>query len=356
MKNALKFYSLASLLLFACGPSAEEKAAFEKRKQDSIDFVKRQTEAEEAAVADSIAAGLIWSKGVKRLIIEDEILYDGNVIQYGYNKFPGKILTVREYSRDGKLIGKGSNYIGKYTSYYDPSIEVWESDSDTITSYNIFGWHVEKVETPIYDFYDARKKVKTGEIKDRGDAYYKEFYSTYPEFKRLSKELFNGNKSIVGVLGKYSVDGSNVMYKITTFDQHYIPSNSWINGGDGSKGPCETCNGHGFMVNSKTREKMTCTGCFGSGKSSTGDYLISVEDYLLICYYDTQSDQEQASLKVVCLIDLNSGEIKFKGTDGYYHNYSFDKKVAKLFNEALPENISNNVALSDSTAQEMGGE
>lgn len=56
MKKALTFVALASITaLVACGPSAEEKAAAEKAKQDSITAVEAAKAAEEAAKAQQAA-------------------------------------------------------------------------------------------------------------------------------------------------------------------------------------------------------------------------------------------------------------------------------------------------------------
>lgn len=50
MKKVLTLVAFAGMLSFvACGPSAEEKAAMEKKKQDSIQIVEK-------AKADSMAA------------------------------------------------------------------------------------------------------------------------------------------------------------------------------------------------------------------------------------------------------------------------------------------------------------
>lgn len=60
MKKVFTLVAVASMFAFvACGPSAEEKAAAEKAKQDSIEAVEAAKAAEEAAkaqaTADSIA-------------------------------------------------------------------------------------------------------------------------------------------------------------------------------------------------------------------------------------------------------------------------------------------------------------
>jgi hypothetical protein len=56
MKKLSLFIAIASLgALVACGPSAEEKAAMEKAKQDSIAAVEAAKAAEEAARAQAIA-------------------------------------------------------------------------------------------------------------------------------------------------------------------------------------------------------------------------------------------------------------------------------------------------------------
>ena len=60
MKKLFTLVAVASLSLVACGPSAEEKAAAEKAKQDSIAAVDAANAAAEAAkaqaAADSVAA------------------------------------------------------------------------------------------------------------------------------------------------------------------------------------------------------------------------------------------------------------------------------------------------------------
>jgi DNA-binding protein H-NS len=56
MKKLSLFVAIASMgALVACGPSAEEKAAMEKAKQDSIAAVEAAKAAEEAAKAQAIA-------------------------------------------------------------------------------------------------------------------------------------------------------------------------------------------------------------------------------------------------------------------------------------------------------------
>ena len=55
MKKLFTLVAVASLSLVACGPSAEEKAAAEKAKQDSIAAVEAAIAAEEAAKAQAIA-------------------------------------------------------------------------------------------------------------------------------------------------------------------------------------------------------------------------------------------------------------------------------------------------------------
>ena len=60
MKKVLSLIAIAAMTtLVACGPSAEEKAAAEKAKQDSIvaaEAAIAEAEAEAQATADSIAA------------------------------------------------------------------------------------------------------------------------------------------------------------------------------------------------------------------------------------------------------------------------------------------------------------
>lgn len=60
MKKLLTLVAVATLGLVACGPSAEEKAAAEKAKQDSIAAVEAEAAAaaaaEEQRVADSVKA------------------------------------------------------------------------------------------------------------------------------------------------------------------------------------------------------------------------------------------------------------------------------------------------------------
>ncbi len=56
MKKLFTLVAVASMFTFvACGPSAEEKAAAEKAKQDSIAAVEAATAAEEAAKAQAMA-------------------------------------------------------------------------------------------------------------------------------------------------------------------------------------------------------------------------------------------------------------------------------------------------------------
>ena len=56
MKKVLTLVAVASMSTFvACGPSAEEKAAMEKAKQDSIAAVEAAKAAEEAAKAQAMA-------------------------------------------------------------------------------------------------------------------------------------------------------------------------------------------------------------------------------------------------------------------------------------------------------------
>ena len=56
MKKIFTLVAVASMFTFvACGPSAEEKAAAEKAKQDSIAAVEAATAAEEAAKAQAMA-------------------------------------------------------------------------------------------------------------------------------------------------------------------------------------------------------------------------------------------------------------------------------------------------------------
>ena len=56
MKKLFTLVAAASIFTFvACGPSAEEKAAAEKAKQDSIASVEQAKAAEEAAKAQAIA-------------------------------------------------------------------------------------------------------------------------------------------------------------------------------------------------------------------------------------------------------------------------------------------------------------
>jgi hypothetical protein len=56
MKKLFTLVAVASIsALVACGPSAEEKAAMEKAKQDSIAAVEAAQAAEEAAKAQAIA-------------------------------------------------------------------------------------------------------------------------------------------------------------------------------------------------------------------------------------------------------------------------------------------------------------
>lgn len=55
MKKLFTLVAVASLSLVACGPSAEEKAAAEKAKQDSIKAYDDAKAAEEAAKAQAIA-------------------------------------------------------------------------------------------------------------------------------------------------------------------------------------------------------------------------------------------------------------------------------------------------------------
>lgn len=56
MKKVLTLVAVASIsALVACGPSAEEKAAAEKAKQDSIAAVEAAKAAEEAAKAQAVA-------------------------------------------------------------------------------------------------------------------------------------------------------------------------------------------------------------------------------------------------------------------------------------------------------------
>ena len=56
MKKIFTLVAVASMFTFvACGPSAEEKAAMEKAKQDSIAAVEAAKAAEEAAKAQAIA-------------------------------------------------------------------------------------------------------------------------------------------------------------------------------------------------------------------------------------------------------------------------------------------------------------
>jgi uncharacterized membrane protein len=57
MKKVLTVFAVAGMLAFyACGPSAEEKAAMDKAREDSIQKVKEAEEAMEKARQDSIAA------------------------------------------------------------------------------------------------------------------------------------------------------------------------------------------------------------------------------------------------------------------------------------------------------------
>ena len=61
MKKVLSLVAVATMFAFvACGPSAEEKAAMEKAKQDSIAAYESAVAAEQAAkdqaIADSTAA------------------------------------------------------------------------------------------------------------------------------------------------------------------------------------------------------------------------------------------------------------------------------------------------------------
>lgn len=68
MKKLFSIFLLAGMMAFvACGPSAEEKAAAEKRVQDSITAVKEQAKqdsiaAVEKAKQDSIAAAVEKAK------------------------------------------------------------------------------------------------------------------------------------------------------------------------------------------------------------------------------------------------------------------------------------------------------
>ena len=56
MKKVFTLVAVAAMFSFvACGPSAEEKAAAEKAKQDSIAAVEAATAAEEAAKAQAMA-------------------------------------------------------------------------------------------------------------------------------------------------------------------------------------------------------------------------------------------------------------------------------------------------------------
>ena len=56
MKKLFTLVAVAGMFtFFACGPSAEEKAAMEKAKQDSIAAVEAAKAAEEAAKAQAIA-------------------------------------------------------------------------------------------------------------------------------------------------------------------------------------------------------------------------------------------------------------------------------------------------------------
>jgi len=56
MKKLFTLVAVAGMFTFvACGPSAEEKAAAEKAKQDSIAAVEAAVAAEEAAKAQAIA-------------------------------------------------------------------------------------------------------------------------------------------------------------------------------------------------------------------------------------------------------------------------------------------------------------
>ncbi len=80
MKKLFTLLAVASLSLVACGPSAEEKAAAEKAKLDSIAAVEAANAAAEAAKAqamqDSIAA-VAAAEAAKAQAIADSIAAAG---------------------------------------------------------------------------------------------------------------------------------------------------------------------------------------------------------------------------------------------------------------------------------------
>ena len=77
MKKVFTLVAVAGMVTFvACGPSAEEKAAKEKAKQDSIAAVEAAKAAEEAAKAQAIAdstAKYAEAQAAKQKAIDDSI-------------------------------------------------------------------------------------------------------------------------------------------------------------------------------------------------------------------------------------------------------------------------------------------
>lgn len=82
MKKLFTLVAAASMFTFvACGPSAEEKAAMEKAKQDSIAAVEAAKAAEEAAKAQAIAdstAAYAAAEEAKAKAVADSIAAAGD--------------------------------------------------------------------------------------------------------------------------------------------------------------------------------------------------------------------------------------------------------------------------------------